>query len=333
MWHPNNSSNWKVPQAGTWSWITVAGVAVKSFGKIIRSVQAFGRELSRKAAPSGLRSPVIGLALGGGFARGMAHIGVLKVLEEEGIPVRLVAGTSVGALIGAAYCSGLSIQELEQVSKSCRFTTFARWTVSRYGFASNDRMVTFLSRILKVKTFEELRIPLGITATDFNSGEGVVFHSGSIVDPVRASCAYPGMFLPVNIRGRWLVDGMLSHPVPTQPLHEMGAERVLAVHLKGQWNKSGAPRHLFDVIGQSFAIAQDQMSHLWRGAADVVVEPDVAGFSYDDFKRAPELIRAGEVAMRQALPEVLKWFETPAETPAPARPRRVVADPAPMLAD
>ncbi len=306
---------------------------MKSFGKIIRSVQAFGRELSRKAAPGGPRSPVIGLALGGGFARGLAHIGALKVLEEEGIPVRLVAGTSVGALIGAAYCSGLSIQELEHVSKSCRFTTFARWTVSRYGFASNDRMVAFLARTLKVKTFEELRIPLGVTATDFNTGEGVIFHSGSIVDPVRASCAYPGMFLPVNIRGRWLVDGMLSHPVPTQPLHEMGAERVLAVHLKGQWNKSGAPRHLFDVIGQSFAIAQDQMSHLWRGAADIVVEPDVAGFAYDDFKRAPELVRAGEVAMRQALPEVLKWFETPAEIPMPARPRRVVARPAPMPAD
>jgi NTE family protein len=272
------------------------------------------------------------VALGGGFARGMAHIGVLKVLEEEGIPVRIVAGTSVGALIGAAYCSGLSIEELEKVAHSVRFTTFARWTVSRYGFASNDRMVAFLARTLKVKTFEELRIPLGVTATDFNSGEGVVFHSGSIVDPVRASCAYPGMFLPVNIRGRWLVDGMLSHPVPTSPLREMGAERVLAVHLKGQWSKDGAPRHLFDVIGQSFAIAQDQMSHLWRGAADLVVEPDVAGFAYDDFKRAGELIRSGEAAMRKALPQVRQWMEMP-ETAVPAKARPVVAHPAPMSAD
>jgi NTE family protein len=263
----------------------------------------------------------------------MAHIGVLKVLEEEGIPIRIVAGTSVGALIGAAYCSGLSIEDLEQVARSVRFTTFARWTVSRYGFASNDRMVTFLTRTLKVKTFEELRIPLGVTATDFNSGEGVVFHSGSIIDPVRASCAYPGMFLPVNIRGRWLVDGMLSHPVPTRPLREMGAERVLAVHLRGQWTKDGAPRHLFDVIGQSFAIAQDMMSHLWRGAADLVIEPDVAGFAYDDFKRAAELIRSGEVAMRQALPAVRKWLETPVETVVPVKVRPVMASPAPMPAD
>ena len=238
-----------------------------------------------------------------------------------------------GALIGAAYCSGLSIEELEKVAHSVRFTTFARWTVSRYGFASNDRMVSFLTRTLKVKTFEELRIPLGVTATDFNTGEGVVFHSGSIIDPVRASCAYPGMFLPVNIRDRWLVDGMLSHPVPTRPLREMGAERVLAVHLKGQWSKDGAPRHLFDVIGQAFAIAQDQMSHLWRGAADVVVEPEVAGFAYDDFKRAGELIRSGELAMRKAMPEVRRWLETPAETSVPAKARAVVASPAPMSAD
>lgn len=305
---------------------------MKSLDRIVRSVQAFGRELSRKGAAAEPRVPAIGVALGGGFARGMAHIGVLKVLEEEDIPVRIVAGTSVGALIGAAYCSGLSIEELEKVAHSVRFTTFARWTVSRYGFASNDRMVTFLARTLKVKTFEELRIPLGVTATDFNSGEGVVFHSGSIIDPVRASCAYPGMFLPVNIRGRWLVDGMLSYPVPTRPLREMGAQRVLAVHLKGQWSKDGAPRHLFDVIGQSFAIAQDQMSHLWRGAADLVVEPDVACFAYDDFKRAGELIRSGEAAMRKALPEVRKWMELP-EASVPAKARPVVARPAPMSAD
>jgi len=310
---------------------------MKSLGKIIRSVQAFGRELSGKGVPAEPRFPGIGVALGGGFARGMAHIGVLNVLEEEGIPVRIVTGTSVGALIGASYCSGLSLEELEKVAHSCRFTTFARWTVSRYGFASNDRMVSFLNRTLKVKTFEELRIPLGVTATDFNTGEGIVFHSGSIIDPVRASCAYPGMFLPVEIRGRFLVDGMLSHPVPTRPLREMGAERVLAVHLKGKWAKGGSPRHLFDVIGQSFAIAQDAMSSMWRGAADVVVEPDVAGFAYDDFKRAGELIKAGEVAMRQAMPEVRKWLEAPAAAvlpaKAPSKVRRTMPRPAPMPAD
>ena len=303
-------------------------------GKVIRSVQAFGRELSRRSNPAeAKRIPAIGLALGGGFARGITHIGVLKVLEEEGIPVRIVAGTSVGALVGAAYCSGLTIAELEEVARKVRFTTFARWTLSRYGFASNDRMVAFLTRTLKVQTFEELRIPLCVAATDFSTGEGAVFHTGSIIDPVRASCAYPGMFLPVEIGGRWLVDGMLSYPVPTHPLRQMGAERVLAVYLKGQWSKTSVPRHLIDVIGQSFAIAQDMMSSVWRSAADIVIEPDVAGFDYDDFKRAGELIRVGELAMRRALPEVRKWLEGPAESGARAKAPSMVPSTAPMPAD
>ena len=310
------------------------GFAVKSLGKIIRSVQAFGRELSRKPSspPVTDRVPAIGLALGGGFARGIAHIGVLKVLEQEGIPIRVVTGTSVGALIGACYCSGLSLAEMEEVARNSRFTSFARWTLSRYGFASNDRMVTFLTQTLKCKTFEELRIPLGVTATDFNTGEGVVFHSGSVIDPVRASCAYPGMFLPVEIRGRYLVDGMLSHPVPTRPLRDMGADRVLAVHLKGAWSNGGPPRHLFDVIGQSFAIAQEKMASLWRSAADLIVEPDVAGFGYDDFKRAGDLIKVGEVAMRKALPQVRKWLESPVAGD-PAAERHTAPRTAPMPAD
>src|SRR6266581_7685357 len=159
------------------SWRPDVGFAVNGLGKIIRSVQAFGRELSRKSPPVvSKRVPAIGVALDGGFARGIAHIGVLKVLEEEGIPIRMIAGTSVGALIGAAYCSGLTIAELEEVAHRVSFTTFARWTLSRCGFATTDRMVTFLTRTLKVKTFEELRIPLGVTATDFNTGEAVVFN-------------------------------------------------------------------------------------------------------------------------------------------------------------
>lgn len=310
------------------------GFSVSSFRSIVRSVRAFRRGLSRQSPPPAApRTPTIGIALGGGFARGIAHIGVLKVLEAENIPVRVIAGTSVGALLGAVYCSGVSLPELEEIAHSCRFTTFARWTVSRYGFASNDRMVSFLNRVLKVKTFEEMRIPLGVTATDFNSGEGVIFHSGSIIDPVRASCAYPGMFLPVEIRGRYYVDGMLSHPVATRPLREMGADKVIAIHLKGTWANGGAPRHLFDVIGQSFAIAQDAMSSIWRSAADLVIEPDVAGFAYDDFKRCDELIRVGEVAARAAVPAIRKWIESPAQPAGAADSAITVPPPAPMPAD
>ena len=306
---------------------------MKTLGRVIRSVQAFGRELSRKPAGAEIGAPSIGVALGGGFARGIAHIGVLKVLEEEGIAIQCIAGTSVGAMIGAAYCSGLSIDELIEVAYKVRFTTFARWTLSRFGFASNDRMIAFLTRMLKVKTFEELRIPLGVTATEFSTGEGELFQTGSLIGPVRASCAYPGMFLPVDVDGRWFVDGMLSHPVPTIPVREMGAQKVLAVHLKGQWCSQSAPRHLFDVIGQSFAIAQDRMSDRWRQGADLVIEPDVAGFEYDDFKRAGDLLHVGEVAMRQALPEVRKWLEKRVDERATPRFRAAIADPAPIAGD
>jgi len=255
---------------------------VKSLGRIIRSVQAFGRGLSDPLGSGQTQPAGIGLALGGGFARGIAHIGVLKVL-------------------GAAYCSGVTIPELEQMATRVRFKDFARWTLSRYGFASNERMIKFLSSILKVKTFEELRIPLAVTATDFSTGAGAVFHSGPLVDPVRASCAYPGMFLPVKIRGRLLVDGMLAYAVPTVPLREMGAQKVLAVHLKGTWtNGDAGPRHLFDVIGQCFAIAQEMNCGVWKAAADLIIDPNVNGFKYDDFERSVELIRSGETATHPA---------------------------------
>jgi len=288
------------------------GFPVKSLGKIIRSVQAFGRGLSGQSANSEPEqtAPHLGVALGGGFARGIAHVGVLKVLEAENIPISFIAGTSVGALIGAAYCSGVSVEELEQLATRVRFKHFASWTLSRYGFASNQRMIGFLNSTLKVKTFEELRIPLAVTATDFSTGDGVVFNSGPLVDPVRASCAYPGMFLPVKIRGRLLVDGMLAHAVPTVPLREMGADRVLAIHLKGGWtNGETGPRHLFDVIGQCFAIAQEMNCGVWKQAADLVIEPNVNGYKYDAFDHAVELMRAGEAVTRAAIPEIKKWLQ------------------------
>lgn len=287
---------------------------MKHLGKIIRSVQALGRELSGHSHTIPAQ-PGIGLALGGGFARGIAHIGVFKVLEEENIPIRMIAGTSVGALIGAAYCSGLSTEELEKIAAQVRFKHLAKWTLSRFGFASNHRMTGFLNRVLKVRTFEELRIPLAVTATDFSTGEGVVFHSGPLIDPVRASCSYPGMFLPVTIRGRMLIDGMLSHAVPTVPLRQMGAERVLAIQLKSSWAQGEAgPRHLFDVIGQCFAIAQEMNSGPWKQAADLIVEPDVTAYKYDDFEHSPDLIRAGELATRAAIPEIRKWLQSETQT-------------------
>jgi NTE family protein len=303
-------------------------MAIRGFEKIVRSVRAFGRGITGVPTPAvSSKSPSIGLALGGGFARGIVHVGVLKVLEEENIPVQFIAGTSVGALIGAAYCSGVTPAELEEIASRVRFRDLARWTLSRYGFATNQRMIGFLSKTLKVKTFEELRIPLAITATDFASGEGMVFRSGPLADPVRASCAYPGVFLPVAVNGRLLVDGMLAHSLPTKPVRDMGADRVLAVSLRSKWAKDYGPRHIFDVIGQCFSIAQDMNCVHARQCADLVLEPDVTGYRYDDFEHSAGLVRIGEEATRQALPEIRKWLG-PAPLPRPVVSQTPLVSPA-----
>jgi NTE family protein len=294
--------------------------------KIVRSVQAFGRELKRQARPEAAaqaaRLPRIGLALGGGFARGLAHIGVLKVFEEEQIPIDFLAGTSVGSVIAASYASGVSAKELGEIASLVRFKDFSRWTISRFGLFNNDKMADFLHKVLRCSTFEELRIPLAVAATDIITGEPAVFTQGDLVAPVRASCAYPGMFLPVNINGRLLVDGLLAHAVPAAPLRQMGAERVVSVYLSARWVKPRGPRHVFDIIGQCFSIAQDKMCGLWKSVSDLVVEPDIGDFSYDDFARASELVQAGEIAARSALPTIREWLRAaapqPAETLAPA---------------
>jgi NTE family protein len=285
--------------------------------RLVRSVRAFSRELARpvnqqsKSLPARPRRQKLGLALGGGFARGLTHIGVLKALEEAGIPVDYVAGTSVGALVGACYCGGITATELAEIARMARFKDFARWTLSRYGFCSNDRIGHFCARVLKITKFEELKIPLAITATDFHTGEAVVFTQGSLVNPIRASCAYPGMFRPVEIDGRPYIDGMLAYAVPTTPLRAMGAERVVGIYLSAHWTQQRTPRHMFEVIGQCFSIAQARMIESWKKDADLVLEPDVNGFAYDCFDRAKELIALGETAAREVLPQLRTLLNLP----------------------
>lgn len=300
------------------------------FRNLARSVRVFTEELTRKneTPPSPRPRPKLGVALGGGFARGLAHIGVLKVLEEEGIPIDMVAGTSVGSVIGAAYCSGISGRELEEVAAVVRFSSIARYSLSRFGICSNDRLGNFLTKILKVDRFEDLKVPLAVAATDFVTGDGVIFREGPLRDPVRASCAYPGMFPPVVVNGRLLVDGMLAHVVPTVPLREMGADRVIGIFLTSKWTRDSGPRHVFDVIGQCFSIAQDKMCGLWQGAADLVLDPEVSGFGFDDFALAPALIRAGEDAVRSVLPQIKAWLETPVAAKAKSPARRPQVAPA-----
>ncbi|MBV9670347.1 MAG: patatin-like phospholipase family protein [Acidobacteriales bacterium] len=284
--------------------------------RLIHSVQAFSQELRRTNAPTAPEKaewarPRIGVALGGGFARGMAHIGVLKVLEEEGIPIDYVAGTSIGAVIGAAYCSGISAREIGEIGSIVRWSDFARYTISRFGLCTNDRLAAFLGKIVKVRTFEELRIPLAVTATEFVTGNAVVFTSGELIDRVRASCAYPGVFKPVYVDGKMMVDGLLAHSVPAAPLKKMGADRVISVHFSAHWVKA-SPRHVLDIIGQCFSIAQANMSSVWRAHTDCLIEPNVDAFAFDEFSKTPQLVAVGEAAARAVLPEIRSWLEEPA---------------------
>jgi len=248
------------------------------------------------------RRPRVGLALAGGFARGIAHIGVLRVLRDEGIPVDVVAGTSVGALIGAAYCSGASLEHMEQVAGATKFTDFGRWTPSWLGLATNHRLELFLDRFTSVKSFEELKTPLAIAATDINIGLPVYYCGGLIGPPLRGSCAYPGLFVPVKFEGRMLVDGFLTALVPIEGALLLGAELIIAVYLEAASN--GEPRTFTEVLSRSFTIIQKHADLEWRRHADVIIEPDVTPFVWDDFSKTADLVRAGEVAARKALPQI-----------------------------
>lgn len=282
-------------------------ILMKQLSPFSRAIQVFFSGLL--GTPSGTLKVAaappqrtLGVALGGGFARGMVHIGVLKVLEEARIPIAAISGTSSGSIIGAGYCSGLSAAALAEMGRRLRFWDVARWTLDRGGFCSNERLGTFINRTCPCKDFSELRTPLAVVATELISGKPAIFRKGCVSDAVRASCAYPGMFTPVEINGVLHVDGMLSYEVPTTPLKEMGIDCVLGVHLQSRWSQQGAPRHFFDVIGQCFAIAQTRMTLQWAKDVDLLLQPNVDGFAYDDFARADELIAVGEESMRAALP-------------------------------
>src|SRR5216683_103399 len=251
--------------------------------------------------PSGSR-PRVGLALSGGFARGIAHIGVLRVLREAGIPIDVVAGTSVGALIGSAFCAGTPLDEMERIGATTSFTDFGRWTPSWLGLATNQRLEKFLARFTPLKTFEELQTPLAIATTDINAGVSVYYSHGAIAPPLRASCAYPGLFLPIQYEERTLVDGFLTAPVPIEGALLLGADIIIAVYLESA--NVEEPRTFTDVLSRAFNIVQRHSDLAWRTQADVIIEPDVKPFVWDDFSKTPDMIAAGETATLAALPQI-----------------------------
>jgi len=261
------------------------------------------REFAYGRPPESHRAPRLGLALGGGFARGISHLGVLRVLEQEGIAVGCLAGTSVGGLIAAAYASGAPIDAIAQRATATSFRDFARWSLSRYGLASNDRLGRYVHEFCGTHRIEEMKLPLAICAVDLLSGEPYFFTKGDLGVALRASCAYPGLFQPVEHEGRLLVDGFLAGPVPVDAARTLGAELVVGVHL-GTAGPVARPRHMGEVLWRSFSIMQQRALERGGRAAEVLISPDVGDFAWDDFSRSERMIAAGEAAARTALPRL-----------------------------
>jgi NTE family protein len=250
------------------------------------------------------RRPVVGVALGGGVARGMAHVGVLRELEKNNIPIDLIAGTSAGALAGACYATGMNPDQIEALACAMTWSDLGRVTVSRLGFYNSERTETFLKKVLPVTRFDQTRMPLGVVATDLQAGKMVVFTEGDIPLAVRASCAIPCYFIPVMVNGRMMVDGGVVGHLPASVARSMGADIVIAVDVNSEGRPIPPPTNIFTIMSQSLSImGRSSVTYLYQDA-DLIIRPRVGDFSTDDLSKAPELIKAGEEAARRTMPAI-----------------------------
>ncbi|WP_363352590.1 patatin-like phospholipase family protein [Hydrogenophaga sp. A37] len=251
------------------------------------------------------RAPRLGLALGGGAARGFAHVGVIQVLEANGIHPDVIAGTSAGSLVAALYASGKDAAELERAALSMDEATLTDWIlplVSR-GMLRGEALARYVRQAVGGKLIEQMKLPLGILATDLGTGQGVLFRRGDAAQAVRASSAVPGLFNPVAIAGREYVDGGLVAPVPVRQVREMGAEVVLAVDISA--DPQDLPSNgLLSLLPKTTAIMGQSINRLELAGANVVVRPALAGVGSADFASRQRSIDAGRAAMLVALPHL-----------------------------
>lgn len=255
--------------------------------------------------PIAKRPPVIGLALGGGAARGFAHVGVIQVLEEAGIRPQLVVGTSAGSLVATLYASGKNGAQLQQVAETMEEGAITDWTLPLFnrGLLRGEALARYVNAQVKNRLIEDMPLPLGIVATDLNSGQGVVFRRGDAGTAVRASSAVPAVFLPVKIADHEYVDGGLVAPVPVRYARDMGAELVIAVDISSIAEGNQTSDHL-QVLLQTFTIMGKSLNNHELRHADVVVRPALAGSKATDFTARKKVIEAGRQAMLQALPQL-----------------------------
>lgn len=245
---------------------------------------------------SKLDRPRIGLALSGGAARGMAHVGVLRALEEHSIPIDAIAGASAGALVGGAYAAGMSIVQLIELTQGFRWRHMGRMAFSRLGLNSNKPMEDFLRGRLPVTRFEDLKIPFAALATDLLRGTAVVIRdSGDVPFAIRASTCLPALYVPVeDDEGRLLVDGGLVANLPIRYARELGADIVIAVYVGADGARfMEAPRTALGVLTLAFVAAERVVSQQQAGDADLIITPKVGHIRWDETRRADELVKLG----------------------------------------
>ncbi len=260
--------------------------------------------VSPEVAPAiSKRAPRIGLALGGGAAKGFAHVGVIAVLEEAGLRPDYLVGTSAGSLVAALYASGKSSAELQKTAMSMEEATITDWMLPLVGRGvfRGDALGRFVNDAVGGRLIEDMRIPLGVVATDLGSGQAVLFQRGDTGTAVRASSAVPAVFVPVKINGRDYVDGGLVAPVPVRYARQMGAELVIAVDISTPPEDS-ATKDTLQILLQTFSIMGKSINQHELREADIVVRPSLAGLKTADFSARQRAIDAGRAAMLAALP-------------------------------
>jgi predicted acylesterase/phospholipase RssA/CRP-like cAMP-binding protein len=276
----------------------------RSEGKTIRSLHLrFHRALEPGAKPT------IGLALGSGSVRGAAHVGVMKVLEEEQIPIDLIAGSSVGAFIGALYVGGQPISAFERVLPTVRWRQLLQLTLPPKALVDNRRMVRFLESYIGPVRFEDLRIPFAVTAADATTGEGCILNTGAVSDAICASTAIPGVMKPVSDRGRLLMDGGVVHPVPVQLARCMGADIVIAVDLSNSSYAKRSPKSFVASILQTLEIMSDHILREELQLADVVLNPQL-DIQVNTFKSSAAYIREGVRTTREMVTSIKRIIHT-----------------------
>jgi NTE family protein len=250
-----------------------------------------------------------GLALGGGAARGFAHIGVLKALDEAGLKPAFVAGTSVGSLIGALYCAGLSWAQIWQEALKLDWKDLVTLSVPTLGLVNPSKLEELVQRLSGGRMIEDLPLPFRAVAVDLVTGKEAVLDTGPVGRAVRASCSIPGIFIPLDDGERLLADGGVLNNLPSDIVRAMGANYIVAVDLTSSGgNAHKKPENIVEVLIDSAFIFMNNSGAQGRAAADMLIEPALAGFGYHDMSRKQEMLDAGYEAMRTQLKPLIKRF-------------------------